>query len=144
MKRKSKVLALCMVLCLMVFGLVGCGNTDTDTSSESQVSGKTFVFDTYTEDGEDATTSITDMFKEQAITFNADGTCVQSIMWADALADMFGTDPVEQAGTYTEDGATVTVTLPSDEEDDVVMTFTVNGSTMSTTEDGCVTNYKTN
>lgn len=137
MKTYSKITALLIVVALLVFGAVSCGG-----GAESLVNGKTFAFDSCTMDGEDATESITSIYKEQTLTFKDDGVCTQTIVWADEVAEMMGsTDPIEQDGTYEEKDGKVTVTIASD-EGDVVMEFTVEGDMLTMTEDGSVMVYK--
>lgn len=138
MKTFSKSLALLLALTLITLGLAACSNND----SASKVSGKTFAFESCTMDGEDATETITAMYKEQSFSFKEDGTCVQTIVWTDEFAEMMGSsDPVEQSGSYEESGNTVKLTFTSDDED-VVMEFTIDGDTLTMTEDGSVMVYK--
>lgn len=148
MKRRKKNIARLLLTIGLIFCLTGCGGSgdgkgsENSTGADSLVSGKTYSFESYTVDGENSTESMTAMYKEQTLTFEEDGTCVQTIIWADEMAEELGmTEPVEQNGTYTESGSTVTATFASDEED-LVMEFTAEDDTLTMDEDGYVTVYR--
>ena len=136
MKTYAKSFSLLLVAALLMLCFTACGN-----QKAASVSGNTYAFESCTIDGEDATETLTAMYIEQSISFKDDGTCVQTIVWSEAMAEMLGTDPVEVNGTYTEGENTVTATFTSD-EGDVVMEFTVDGDTLTFTEDGSVMVYK--
>lgn len=139
MKNHTKSIVLLLTAALVLFSFAACGGKDEASSS---VSGKTFAFESCTTDGEDMTETITAIYTEQTFAFKEDGTCVQTVIWSDEMADAMGSsDPVEQSGTYTEDGDTVTVTFASD-DGDLDMTFTVDGDTLTMSEDGSEMIYK--
>lgn len=138
MKTYTKSFALLLVATIISICFAACGNN----SAASQVSGKTYAFESCTVDGEDATETITAMYSEQSFTFKDDGTCIQTIVWSEAFAETMGSsDPVEQSGTYEEKDNIVKVTFSSDEED-MVLEFTIDGETLTQTEDGSVVVYK--
>ena len=140
MKKLSKALSLCLVSAFALTALAACGSSS-GSSSESALEGTTYAFTSYTVDDEDQTELMTEMYSEMSLTFEADGVCVQTITWSEEYAELLGiTDPVEQEGTYEEDGDSVTVTFASD-EGDTVMELTIDGDTLSMDEDGCVTTY---
>ena len=142
MKKTAKILSLCLAAAMLMCSLAACGSSSSDTgSAESTLEGNTYVFTSYTVDGEDQSEVMTAMYAEMSLTFEADGVCVQSITWSEEYAELLGiSDPVEQEGTYEESGETVTVTFESD-EGDTVMELTVDGDTLSMDEDGCITTY---
>lgn len=122
-------------MALLVASVTACG------AGASKVSGKTYAFDSYTQDGEDMTADFASMYKEQTLAFTDDGVCVQTIEWADEAATMLGiSEPMEVSGTYTESGDTLSVVFP-DEEGDTVMEFVIGEDTLTMTEDGAVTVY---
>ncbi len=125
-----------------VSGQNGTSENNVTEAAESGLEGKTYTFESYTVDGEDATASITGMYKEQTFSFEAEGVCVQTIVWADSLAETMGTEPVVQNGTYEENGDKVTVTFEVEGEDSTVMEFTVDGDTLQLIEEGSTTVYK--
>lgn len=138
MKKHTKSVVLLLTAALVVLSFAACGGEE----ASSLVGGKTFAFESCTTDGEDVTETITAIYTEQTFAFAKDGTCVQTIVWSDEMAEAMGSsDPVEQSGTYTEDGDTVTVTFASD-DGDLDMTFTVDGDTLTMSEDGSEMIYK--
>ena len=140
MKKLSKALAFCLVSAFALMALAACGSSS-GSSSESALEGKTYAFTSYSVDGEDQSEVMTEMYSEMTLAFESGGVCIQTITWSEEYAELLGiTDPVEQEGTYEEDGDSVTVTFESD-EGDTVMEFTIDGDTLSMDEDGCVTTY---
>lgn len=138
MKTHIKSIALLLVTVIITVCFAACGNG----STASQVSGKTYNFESCTIDGEDATETITAMYSKQSFSFKDDGTCVQTIVWSDTFAETMGSsDPVEQSGTYEEKDNTVKVTFSFDEES-TVLEFKIDGETLTVTEDGSVMVYK--
>lgn len=136
MKTAMKTIALVLAVALLSVSFVACS----DTASTS-VKGNTYDFASYVVDGEDVTETMTMMFSKQSLTFKEDGVCVQTLAWADAYAELMGSsDPIEQNGTWEEKDGTVTATFASD-EGDTVFVFTVDGETLTMTEDGSVTTY---
>lgn len=135
MKNYAKSFSLLLVVALLTLCFAACGN------NSSSVSGNTYVFESCTMDGEDITEMLTAMYSEQSFSFKADGSCVQTMVWAEDMAEALGTDSAEVSGTYTESGNTVTVTFASD-EGDVVMEFTVDGDTLTMNDEGSVMVYK--
>ncbi len=133
-KFMKSFMVLGMVLALLL--------TFTACGSKSNVSGKTYVFESYTLNGVDATETLTAVYASQKFEFKADGVCEQTIVWAEDLAALMGTDPVVVSGTYAEEGNTVTVTIPVEDEEDTVMTFTVDGDTLQMVEEGSTTVYR--
>lgn len=130
MKRLFALLLAAMV----VLSLAACGsntdgdNTTTTTTSatdtadkettDPQVSGNTYVFESMTENGAAVAEDMATLYADSKYVFNADGTCAYGMV-------MFGTE-IETKGTYTQDGAKVTVTLDyGEDEDPVEMVFTV-------------------
>jgi len=145
MKKNFKFLAITICLVLSFALLAGCGgtsSTDSTSGDATSVAGNTYVFESYTVDDEDQTETITAMFAEQKLTFNDDGTVVQTTTWSDAMAEQLSiTEPVEATGTYEEADGTVTVVISSD-EGDTEMTFTVSDDALTLTEDTAVTVYR--
>ena len=142
MKKLTKTLAVSLIAVMAALALCACGSGSGGSSDSSgSLSGSTYVFSGYTVDGEDQTELMTEMYSEMTLTFEDDGVCIQTITWSEEYAELLGiTDPVEQEGTYEEDGDSVTVTFESD-EGDTVMEFTVDGDTLTMDEDGYVTTY---
>ena len=142
MKKITKALALCLISAMVISALAACGSSSSDSgSSGSMLEGNTYAFTSYTVDDEDQTEVMTEMYSEMTLTFEADGVCIQTITWSEEYAELLGiTDPVEQEGTYEEDGDGVTVTFASD-EGDTVMEFTIDDDTLTMDEDGYVTTY---
>ncbi len=134
-------LVLGMVLAFLLT-LTACGSDKKETTAASNVSGKTYAFESYTLDGEDATESLTAVYASQKFEFKADGVCEQTIVWAEEMAALMGADPVVVSGTYTEDGNNVTATFPVEGEEDTVMAFTVDGDTLQLVEEGSTTVYR--
>lgn len=138
MKTHIKSFALLIVAAIITVCFAACGKS----SAASQVSGKTYAFESCTVDGEDATETITAMYSKQSFSFKDDGTCIQTIVWSDSFAEMMGSsDPIEQSGTYEEKDNTVKVTFSSNEES-TVLEFKIDGETLTVTEDGNVMIYK--
>lgn len=138
MKKSVKILSVMLMVTMFVFTLAACGNNG---GSESKVNGNTYVFDSYTLNGEDATETLKAMYSEQSFSFKDDGSCVQTIVWADELAETMGTDPMELMGTYEESGDTVKVTFKVDGERDTEMEFTIDADTLKLIEEGSTTVY---
>lgn len=141
MKKCAKILSVLLMASVLVLGLAACGEQG-KTSSGSKVNGKTYVLDSYTVDGEDAMETISAMYKEQSFAFKDGGVCVQTIVWADAMAEIMGSDPVEQTGTYEEKENTVTVTFKMEGEEDTVMEFTIDSDMIKLIEDESIMVYK--
>ena len=140
MKNYAKSYSLMLVLVLLTMCFAACGK-DEDQKASSLVGGKTYAFESCTVDGEDVTETFTAMYSEQSFSFKDDGTCVQTIIWAEEMAEALGTDPVKISGTYTEKEKTITATFVSD-EGDVVMEFTVDGDTLTMNDEGSIMVYK--
>lgn len=138
MKKHVKVLSVLLMATMIVFALAACGGK----SGESKVNGKTYAFESCTEDGQDATETIKAMYSEQTFEFKDDGVCVQTLVWAGEMAELMGTDPVVQNGTYEENGDTVKVTFKVDGEEDLVMEFTADSDTLKLAEEGTEMIYK--
>ena len=152
MKNFKRVLVVCVAAMALVSVLAGCSGGDTEETDGSastdavetaatSVAGGTYAFSSYIVDGEDLTDSMTALYASQTLTFEEDGVCIQTIVWADEYVDLFGSDPVEMEGTYEEGDGTVTVTFESD-EGDTVMAFTVEDGALVMEEDGSVTTYE--
>ena len=141
MKKIARTLTALGMILVLLLTLTACGSAKKETATASNVNGKTYAFESYTLDGEDATESITGTYASQTFAFK-DGTCEQTIVWAEALASVMGTDPVVVSGTYVEDGNTVTVTFKVDGEEDTVMAFTIDGDTLQLAEEGSTTVYR--
>lgn len=138
MKKKEKILSVLLMATMLVFTLAACGNNG---GSESKVNGNTYIFDSYTLNGEDATEIMKSMYSEQSFSFKDDGVCVQTIIWADEMAEAMGTDPVEQTGTYEESGDTVKVAFKVDGESDTEMEFAIDADTLKLVEEGSTIVY---
>ena len=151
MKNFKRVLVVCVAAMALVSVLAGCSGGDTEDAEGSasadavettaSLAGNTYALASYIVDDEDVTESMTALYASQTLTFEEDGVCVQTIVWADEYVDLFGSDPVEMEGTYEEGDGTVTVTFASD-EGDAVMEFTVEEGALVMEEDGSVTTYK--
>lgn len=137
MKKFSRILAVLVMATMLVLTITTCGN-----KNESKVNGKTYAFESYTLNGEDATETITAMYSEQTCTFKDGGACEQKMVWTGEMAELMGTDPVIQNGTYEENGDKVTVTFKMEDEDDTVMEFTVDSDTIKLIEEESTTVYK--
>lgn len=137
MKKFSRILAVLVMVTMLVLTITACGS-----KNESKVNGKTYAFESYTLDGEDATATIAAMYSEQSFTFKDGGACEQKIVWSGEMAELMGSDPVIQNGTYEENGDKVTVTFKMEGEDDTVMEFTVDSDTIKLVEEGSTTVYK--
>ena len=137
MKKWTKSLASGVLALSLLFGAGACSSEE-----ETSVAGSTYTFASYTIDEEDYTETMTSMYSEWTLTFEEDGVCSQSITWADAYAEIMGSDPVVVEGTYEESDGTVTVTFASDEDEDTVMTFTAEDDTLIMDEDGTVTTFE--
>ena len=138
MKTYAKSLMLLLLAMVLVLSFTACGKKKDD----SGISGKTYAFESCTIDGEDMTADIAAMYTEQTFAFKEDGVCVQTIVWADEVAELMGSsDPVVQEGTYKEKGDKVTVTFSSDEED-LTMEFTLDGDKLVIKEEGSEMVYK--
>lgn len=131
MKKYTKLIVLTLILLLTACSL----NT-------SLVEGKTYIFDSCTMYGEDATEEINSIYEEQKIEFQADGVCVQTVTGK-------GESPVVKTGTYKEEGNKVTASFPLQDDDDIVaddeniiLEFTLDGDTLTHDSDGIVTVYK--
>ena len=147
MKKTVKTLSVLLMAVMLVLNLSACGDNaesgnKVSSESESKVNGKTYVFESLTADGKDATETIKAMYSEQSFEFKDDGVCVQTIVWADAMAETMGTDPVVQNGTYEENGDKLKVTFKMDGESDTVMEFTIDSDTIKLDEEGSVMLYK--
>lgn len=138
MKKSVKNLSVLLIVTVLALTLAACGNNG---GSKSKVNGNTYVFDSYTLNGEDATETIKAMYSEQSFSFKDDGVCVQTIVWADELAETMGADPVEMTGAYEESGDTVKVTFKMDGESDTEMEFTIDADTIKLVEEGSTTVY---
>lgn len=136
MKTYAKSIAILLLAALLTLCFVACGKNDAPS-----VNGNTYTFVSCTVDGEDATETVKALYSEQSFSFKKDGTCVQTLVWAGEMAELLGTDPVEVNGTYTEKDKVVTATFSSD-EGDVVMTFTLDGDTLTMNDEGSVMVYK--
>ena len=156
MKKTLKTLSVLLMAAVLVLNLSACGDNAAESGnkvnsesegkasseSESKVSGKTYVFDSCTEGDKDATESVKAMYSEQSFEFKDGGVCVQTIVWADAMAETMGTDPVVQEGTYEENGDTVKVTFKVEGESDTAMEFTIDSDTIKLIENETTTLYK--
>lgn len=110
--------------------------------AESKISGKTYVFESCTLDGQDATETIRAMYSEQSFSFKDDGVCIQTIVWAGELAESMGSDSVEQTGTYEEGKDTVKVTFEMEGEATTVLEFTIEDDMIKVVEEGSTMVYK--
>lgn len=142
MKKLTKALSVSVIAVMAALALCACGGSSGSSSGDSDsLSGSTYAFSSYTVDGEDQTELMTEMYSEMTLAFEDDGVCIQTITWSEEYAELLGvTDPVEQEGTYEEDGDSVTVTFESD-EGDTVMEFVIEDDTLTMDEDGYVTTY---
>ena len=152
MKNLRRTFILCLTAVVLAVVLAGCsdttsteGSAETDTeateAAETSLAGSTYAFASYIVDDEDLTESMTALYASQTLSFEEDGVCIQTIVWADDYVDLFGSDPIEMEGTYEEGDGTVTVTFESD-EGDTVMEFTVEDGALVMEEDGSVTTYE--
>ena len=151
MKNFKRVLVVCVAAMALASVLAGCSGGDTEdvegsastdaVETTASLAGNTYALASYIVDDEDLTESMTALYASQTLTFEEDGVCIQTIVWADEYIDLFGSDPVEMEGTYEEGDGTVTVTFASD-EGDTVMEFTVEDGALVMEEDGSVTTYE--
>ena len=156
----KKTLSVLLMATMIILTFAACGNKsepenkagnesevkkeseESKKGEESKVNGKTYVFDSCTEGGKDATETIKAMYSEQSFEFKDGGVCVQTIVWADAMAETMGTDPVVQEGTYEENGDTVKVTFKVEGESDTAMEFTIDSDTIKLIESETTMLYK--
>lgn len=115
MKRKINALLVTMVLLSLAVLGTACGSEKKDPA-DSGVSGNTYVFESYTVDGEAVPEEMASMMEGSSYAFKEDGTLVYTIS--------FGGMESEVNGTYTQDGENVKVTLDYGEEGTVDMDFT--------------------
>lgn len=115
-----------LLAAMMVMSLAACGGNNNE-STDLQVSGNTYVFESMTENGEAVAEDMSALYAGSKYVFNSDGTCVYAM-------SMFGMD-IETNGTYTQNGTTVTITLDYGEEGTVEMAFQVSGDTITFTEE---------
>ncbi len=138
----KRIVALLLAV-MMVMSLAACGgNTNTDTdktaettssttannkSTEPQVSGCTYVFESMTENGQSVAEDMLALYTDSKYAFNADGTCAYTM-------SMFGTN-IETKGTYTQNGSNVTVVLDYGDEGTVEIAFVLAEDVLTFTEE---------
>lgn len=146
MKKLSKLLSLLIMSAMLVLCFTACGNSGggatENKATESKVKGQTYELESYTVNGKDSLETLNAMYSEWSLSFKDDGACSKTIVWAGDAAQVMGTDPVVQTGTYEENGDTVKVTFKVEGEDDTVMEFKIESDTIKLVEDSNITVFK--
>lgn len=124
MKNKMKSLVMMLLAACLVVSLAACGNGG--KKDETQVSGKSYVFESMSVDGEAMGEDMTAFMAGSTYAFKNDGTCTYSVTFMEMTTEV--------PGTYTQDGTAVTVTLDYGEEGTVEMKFTASADAITFSE----------